>query len=38
MGITSTGRATVLALKLNNENIVQARAIWISLNWHLPDF
>lgn len=36
IGINTTGRATVLALRLNNENIVQARAIWISLNWHPP--
>lgn len=36
IGITTTGRATVLALRLNNENIVQARAIWIGLNWHPP--
>jgi hypothetical protein len=37
IGITACGRATVLALRLNNEDIVQARAIWISLNWHPPD-
>lgn len=36
IGITTIGRATVLALRLNNEDIVQARAIWISLNWHPP--
>jgi hypothetical protein len=35
--ITATGRATVLSLRLNNENIVQARAIWIGLNWHPPE-
>jgi hypothetical protein len=37
IGITATGRATVLSLRLNNENIVQARAIWIGLNWHPPE-
>lgn len=37
IGITACGRATVLALRLNNEDIVQARAIWISLNWHPPN-
>lgn len=36
IGLSGTGRATVLALKLNNENIVEARAIWITLNWHPP--
>jgi hypothetical protein len=36
-GITAIGRATVLSLRLNNENIVQARAIWIGLNWHPPE-
>ncbi|TVP57717.1 MAG: HNH endonuclease [Nodularia sp. (in: Bacteria)] len=37
IGITAYGRATVLVLRLNNEDIVQARAIWISLNWHPPN-
>ena len=37
IGITACGRATVLVLRLNNEDILQARAIWISLNWHPPN-
>ncbi|MBD2570796.1 HNH endonuclease [Anabaena lutea] len=37
IGTTAIGRGTVLALRLNNEDVVQARAIWISLNWHPPD-
>ncbi|MEA5578156.1 HNH endonuclease signature motif containing protein [Anabaena sp. UHCC 0451] len=37
IGITAIGRGTVLALRLNNEDVVQARAIWISLSWHPPD-
>jgi hypothetical protein len=37
IGITAIGRATVLALRLNNEDVVQARAIWISLSWHPPN-
>jgi len=37
IGITAIGRATVLALRLNNEDVVQARTIWISLIWHPPD-
>jgi hypothetical protein len=37
IGITAIGRGTVLALRLNNEDVVQARAIWISLSWHPPN-
>lgn len=36
-GHTSTGRATVIALRLNNENLVQARAIWMEFGWHPPN-
>ena len=36
IGITPTGRATVIALRLNNENVVEARAIWIEFGWHPP--
>jgi HNH endonuclease len=35
-GLTSTGRATVIALRLNNENIVEARTFWIEVGWHPP--
>jgi HNH endonuclease len=35
-GLTSTGRATVIALRLNNENIVEARTFWIEAGWHPP--
>jgi HNH endonuclease len=35
-GLTSTGRATIITLRLNNENIVQARAFWIEGGWHPP--
>jgi hypothetical protein len=37
IGITAIGRGTVLALRLNNEDVVQARAIWIGLSWHPPN-
>jgi HNH endonuclease len=37
IGITAIGRGTVLALRLNNEDVVQARAIWICLSWHPPN-
>jgi hypothetical protein len=36
-GTTPTGRATVMALRLNNETIIEARAIWIEAGWHPPD-
>jgi HNH endonuclease len=35
-GITPIGRATVIALRLNNENVVDARSIWIEFDWHPP--
>lgn len=36
MGITSIGRATVIALKLNHDYAVRARAVWIEFAWHPP--
>jgi HNH endonuclease len=35
-GVTQTGRATVVALRLNNDNIVEARTFWIEGGWHPP--
>lgn len=35
-GRSPIGRTTVLALRLNNDNIVQARSIWIDVGWHPP--
>jgi HNH endonuclease len=35
-GTTPTGRATVIALRLNNEYITEARVLWIESNWHPP--
>jgi HNH endonuclease len=35
-GLTNIGRATVIALRLNNETIVEARAFWIEAGWHPP--
>ena len=35
-GNTPIGRATVMALRLNNENVVEARAIWVEAGWHPP--
>lgn len=36
-GITTVGRATVLALKLNNYYAVTVRRAWISAGWHPPN-
>ncbi len=36
VGLTPTGRATVIALRLNNEYVVESRDIWISFGWHPP--
>jgi hypothetical protein len=36
IGTTATGRATVEALRLNNEYIVPARRQWILAGWHPP--
>ena len=37
IGLTPTGRATVGALKLNNEVAVEVRRNWVLVGWHLPD-
>jgi hypothetical protein len=36
VGLTAWGRATVVALRLNNEYVVEARALWIAREWHPP--
>ncbi len=38
IGVTPTGRATVNALKLNNEIAVEVRRNWILAGWHPPKF
>lgn len=35
-GMSATGRATVAALRMNNEFIVDARRRWVSAGWHPP--
>ena len=37
VGLTPTGRATVDALRLNNEYIIPARRYWVLAGWHPPD-
>ena len=36
IGLTAIGRATVKALKLNNEIAVEVRRNWIIAGWHPP--
>jgi hypothetical protein len=36
VGLTAIGRVTVLALRLNNDNLVVARSLWIAAGWHPP--
>ncbi|WP_099241087.1 HNH endonuclease [Synechococcus sp. BDU 130192] len=36
-GLTACGRATVLALQLNNPYAVMVRQAWILAGWHPPD-
>jgi len=37
IGQTPIGRATVVALSLNSELRVRARAIWVEAGWHPPE-
>lgn len=36
VGLTPSGRATVLALQLNRPVLVSARRAWVSVGWHPP--
>lgn len=36
VGQTACGRATVIALKLNNPYFIQARHRWVAAGWHPP--
>jgi 5-methylcytosine-specific restriction endonuclease McrA len=37
VGLTPIGRATIVALKLNNSVIVAVRYRWVSVGWHPPE-
>ncbi|MCI0489139.1 MAG: HNH endonuclease [Blastocatellia bacterium] len=37
IGLTASGRTTVIALKLNNLFAVAARREWVSAGWHPPE-
>lgn len=34
LALTATGRVTLIALNMNNDEIVQARQNWVSVGWH----
>lgn len=36
LGLTATGRATVIALNLNRPALVRARRLWLAAGWHPP--
>ena len=36
VGLTPCGRATVVALRLNNEYVVEARRFWVEAGWWPP--
>lgn len=36
IGLTAIGRATIIALRLNNPEIVGARSLWVQVGWHPP--
>ncbi len=36
-GLTQTGRATVIALRMNREGILSARRRWVMVGWHPPE-
>ncbi len=37
IGLTPVGRATVAALKLNNQYLLRARRRWVLAGWHPPE-
>ena len=37
VGVTATGRATVMALRLNRPVLVRSRRIWKAAGWHPPE-
>ncbi len=36
IGLTPSGRATVVALSLNRPSLVHARQAWVNVGWHPP--
>ncbi|MGB0561820.1 MAG: HNH endonuclease [Spirulinaceae cyanobacterium] len=36
VGLTPVGQVSVMVLRLNNEDVVAARGIWVQWGWHPP--
>jgi hypothetical protein len=36
VGLTATGRATIMRLQMDRSNIVATRRLWASVGWHPP--
>ena len=36
IGVTATGRATIVRLRMNRERATEARRLWVSAGWHPP--
>lgn len=36
LGQTPSGRATIVALRMNDPLVVRARGLWVSAGWHPP--
>jgi hypothetical protein len=36
VGVTTCGRATIEALQINNDYVVEARRFWVMAGWHPP--
>jgi len=36
LGLTPSGRATIIALQLNRPSLVRSRRLWIAAGWHPP--
>lgn len=37
VGLTPTGRATIIALQVNRPSLVRARQAWVAVGWHPPN-
>jgi hypothetical protein len=36
IGLTPTGKATIMQLRMNASDVVEARTIWVQVGWHPP--
>jgi hypothetical protein len=37
VGLTPTGRATIVALKMNRQQMIRVRQMWVAMSEHPPD-